>query len=173
VGGRDGRSDGILALGPAQNSPLLAPKTREKWGTHEFHLFDRLLGGGFFLGSLAQCGHGGGGVIFAVFVFGAAFSFGGVVILRHRTSWFIGGWGRRPGFVFEEVAVSSRFTWAVYPDGTKCGAGFGPTPGLSIRKPPVRTAFLFCNCNQRECQSVAVKLGVHFERPPGVPSPRV
>jgi hypothetical protein len=57
---------------------------------------------------LAQCGHGGGGVVFAVFVFGAAFSFGSVVILRHRTSWLIGGLGRLPGFVFEEVAVNRR-----------------------------------------------------------------
>jgi hypothetical protein len=58
---------------------------------------------------LAQCGHGGSGVVFAVFVFGAAFSFGGVVILRHRTtSWLIGGLGRLPGFVFEEVAVNRR-----------------------------------------------------------------
>jgi len=88
-----------------------------------------LFGGGFFFCQLAQCGHGGGGVVFAVFVFGAAFSLGGVVILRHRASWLIGGWGRQPGFVFEEIAVSSRFTWAVYPDGTKCGAGFRPTPG--------------------------------------------
>jgi hypothetical protein len=47
-------------------------------------------------------------VVFAVFVFGAAFSFGGVVILRHRTSWLIGGLGRLPGFVFEEVAVNRR-----------------------------------------------------------------
>jgi len=67
-----------------------------------------LLGGGFFFGSLAQCGHGGGGVIFSVFVFGAAFSFGGVVILRHRTSLSIGGWGRLPEFAFEEVAVKHR-----------------------------------------------------------------
>ena len=58
-----------------------------------------LLGGGFFLGPLAQGCHGGSGLVFAVLVSWAAFSLGGVVILSHGTSWCIGGWGRLPGFV--------------------------------------------------------------------------